>query len=77
MKFWKPDKCSVLLDVIPRAGMPHARTHARKDSNALHDLILRHATGLLCAIHYITWSLILDEGEAERTSAILIPSEFG
>ena len=49
---------------------------ARTNLKALHHLILCHATSLLCAVHCITWSLVFDEGEAERTSTILVSSEF-
>ena len=45
----------------------------------LHDLILGEATALLRALHRVATSggHVLDESKTERTSAILIASEFG
>ena len=54
--------------------MPTTRTQRLK---ALHDLILGHAPSLLRALHDVPWSLILDESEAERTSAILVSGKLG
>lgn len=44
----------------------------------LHDLVLRETSGVLCALHRITSSgHVLDEGEAEGTSTVLVSCKFG
>jgi len=46
--------------------------------NLLHDLVLRKTSGMLCALHRITSSVhVLDEGEAEGTSTVLVTCKFG
>ena len=44
-----------------------------------HHLVLGHATRSLCFIHDISsWSIgVFDEGETERTTAVLVAGEFG
>lgn len=44
-----------------------------------HDLILRETPSLLCTLHGIFPSRIeiFDEGQAERTSTVLVAGEFG
>ena len=47
----------------------------------LHDLVLRDAACRLSALHHIAGAgahvQVLDEGDAQRASAVLVASELG
>lgn len=47
-----------------------------QDLENLHDLVLRHTSGLFLALHHIARILIFDICKPERTSAILIAGKF-